>query len=213
MENPAKSEFPPMLPFLIVLFVIAGLAALVWSSDIHATIAFALDRGGIWARYTTSLGIFIFSGYQFRIMSGHRPRAWKRNPLTGSMKPVDFQETVGNLFQKKWKPAQIPIRGAADIGVNILIEELNVDARLGVQDNAAATALLCGGIVTALQALRAAGTRGGFVPAGSIVVRPVFNRAHLSVRFKCILAIKASHIIRELVENAAGRKRDGQSSD
>jgi hypothetical protein len=213
MENPAKTGCIPMLPFLIVLFLIAGLAALVWSSDIHAAISFVLDRGGIWVRYSTSIGIFTFAGYQFRMMPGHGPRAWKRSPFTGRMRPVDFNETVGRIFQKKWKPVQIPIRGAVDIGVNISIEELSVNAKLGVEDDAAATALLCGGIVTALQALKAAGTRGGFVPAGAIVVRPVFSRARLSVRFKCILAIKASHIIREMIEGIAGRKRDGQSSD
>jgi hypothetical protein len=172
-----------------------------------------LDRGGVWVKYSTSIGWLRVAEFQFRFMPEHKPRAWKRSILTGKLKPVDYGISVGAIFEKKWRPIQIPLRGVFDIGVNLNIERLDVQARLGVENDAYATALLCGCVVTALQALKTISTRGKFVPGGVIAIRPVFNRARLSVRFKCILAIKASHIIREVIEGFTGRKRDGQSSD
>lgn len=202
-----------MLPLLIALFVLAGLIALVWSSDVRSTVAFVLDRGGVWIKYNTCIGCIRIAEFQFRFMTDRSPRAWKRSIWTGRLKPVDYHLSIATIFEKKWRPIQIPLRGFFDIGVNLMIERLDVCAKLGVEGDAAATALLCGAAVTALQALKAVSTRGRSVPGGVILVRPVFNRARLSVRFKCILAIKASHIIREVIEGLAGRKRDGQSSD
>lgn len=201
-----------MLALLFSLFVMAGLAALAWASYVKSAIALVLGRGGIWLRYSISLGPVRFLEYQLRMMPGRKPRAWIRK-LWGRLKPVGIEEVNKSLADKNLKPFQIPLRGILDIGVHIMIEELDVRASLGVESDAAATALLCGFAITALQALKAVGARGGTVPAGMIVVRPVFNQARLSARFKCILAIKASHIIREVIEGYARRKRDGQSSD
>jgi hypothetical protein len=199
--------------FLIIVLIILALISLLWSADVRTTIAFVIDKGGFWLDYSTGLGRFRLVGFQIRMMSGHKPRAWMHKPLTGKLKTVEFQKTIQTLSDRQWQPIHIPVSGALDIGVNIIIDELNVKAKFGLEDDAAATALLCGSISTLLQSLRAVSTRGRFVPQGRILIRPVFGETCLSIRFKCILAIKARHIIREVIESLARRNRDGQSSD
>ncbi len=203
-----------MLVALIVLAVIlvaAVMLALV--GELQTTIRFVLDRGGIWLNVTTGIGRYRFSGYQLRVMPHHKPRAWKLNPISRKYKPADPTKVLRRTSSKRWKPIQLTLRSALEIGVGIIIRELSANVKIGVEGDAALTALLCGALSTLLHTLRSASTRGEFVPRGAVDVRPSFSRRRLSIRFKCILAIKARHIIREIIENHAGRNGDGQSSD
>lgn len=203
-----------MLSFvLIALFIIFIAAGLVWLAEVQSTITFVLDKGGLWLDYSTGVGRLRLVGFQIRIMTGHKPRAWMRRAHTRKLHLVEFDKTIGSVTEKKWKPINLTFGSALDIGIKIIIRELKVNAKIGIEGDAAATALLCGSISSALQLIRIASTRGEFVPKGFVEITPVFDRARLSIRFKCILAIKARHIIREVIENIARRIRDGQSSN
>jgi hypothetical protein len=186
---------------------------LAFVGELQTTICFVLDHGGIWLNVTTGIGRFRFSGYQLRVMPYHKPRAWKLNPLSRKYKPADPTKVLRRTSSERWKPIQLTLRSAYDIGVGIIIRLLNANIKIGVEGDAALTALLCGALSTLLHTLRSASTRGEFVPRGAVDIRPVFNGGKLSIRFKCILAIKVRHIIREIIENRTGRKNDGKSSD
>jgi hypothetical protein len=198
---------------LVIAGIILTLISAVYLIELQSTIAFVIDKGGIWLDYSSGVGRIRLTGFQIRLMPGHPPRAWMRKALTGKLIKADFSQTIKALTDPRLKPINIPLRGAFDIGVKIIIRELNVQAKIGIEDDAASTALLCGCIVTLLQALRAVSTRGRFVPKGNVTIQPVFNRPRLSIRLKCILAIKARHIIREVIESHARRGNDGQSPD
>lgn len=203
-----------MLIFLlIVIGIILILATAVWVAEVQTTIAFVLDKGGLWLDYSTGLGRLRLTGFQIRLMTGHKPRAWMRRLKSRKLHPVEFEKTIGALTEKKWKPVNLTLSSALDIGVKLIIRELKVNAKIGIEGDAAATALICGSITTALQVLRTISTRGEFLPRGIVIIEPVFDCARLSIRFKCILAIKARHIIREVIDSKIVRRKEyGQSS-
>jgi hypothetical protein len=198
---------------LVVAMLIIALIATAYLAELQSTIAFVVDKGGLWLNYSSGIGRLRLVGFQIRMMEGHEPRAWKRRPFALKLEEAEFDDTIRGITAKKWKPIHIPLTGALDIGVNIIIRELDVKAKLGIEGDAVATALLCGSITTVLQIARAVSTRGAFVPKGYIVVKPIFTNARLSIHFKCILAIKARHIIREVVESKVRRKKNGQPSN
>ena len=202
-----------LLLILSLAFLLAGCIALVLAGELQSTVSFVVDKGGLWLKYSTGIGRLRFSGYQIRIMPDHAPRAWKLKPLLGRYRPEEVRRVFERTKSKRWKPIQLTVRSAFDIGVRIIIRELDVKAKIGIENDAAATAFACGLINTLLQVVRVASTRGEFMPRGAVAVQPVFNKARLSVRFKCILAIKVRHIIREMIENRTRRQGDGKSSD
>jgi len=202
-----------LIALIILAVIIIAAVTLALVGELQTTIRFVLDHGGIWLNVATGIGRFRFSGYQLRVMPYHKPRAWKLKPLIRKYKPEDPKKVLRRSSSKRWKPIQLTLRSALEIGVGIIIRELNAKVKLGVEGDAASTALFCGALSTLLQALRSASTRGEFVPRGEVDIHPVFDHGRLSVRFKCILAIKVRHIIREIIENHAGRNNDGQSSD
>ena len=92
------------------------------------------------------------------------------------------------------------------------VEMLDVHVRLGVRDDAAATALLCGLISSTLQALRAALACRQGEPAGHIVILPDFSKKRLSVRFRCILTLQIRHSIPVILQSVTGRNSNGSSN-
>lgn len=201
-----------LLAIAVILFVLGLLALAVYIAELQTTIAFIIDRGGLWLDYSSGIGKVRLSGFQIRMALGREPRAWKRY-LTGKLRRTDFDELMYTLTHRTRKPINLPLGGMVDIGVKIIIRELNLDAKIGVEDNAAVTALICGILETLMQSIRALSTRGEFMPRGRVEIRPVFNAGRLSVRFKCILAVKARHIIREVIQSHTRRDDDGKSSN
>lgn len=203
-----------MLPAIaIVLFVLGLLALAVYIAELQTTIAFIIDRGGLWLDYSSGIGRVRITGFQIRLAPGRAPRAWERSIIMGKLRKADFNALVYTLTHRTKKPINLPLGSMVDIGVKIIIRELNVNAAIGVEDDAAATALICGILRLLMESARAVSTRGEFVPRGSVKIRPVFNAARLSVRFKCILAVKARHIIREVIQSHTRRDNDGKSSN
>ncbi len=203
-----------MLPVVaVILFVLGLLALAVYIAELQTTIAFVIDRGGLWLDYSSGVGRVRISGFQIRMASGRAPRAWKRSLIGGKPRKTDFNELIYTLTHRTRKPVNLPLGSLVDIGVKIIIRELNVNAKIGVEDDAAVTALICGMLETLAESARAVSTRGEFVPRGRIRIRPVFNAGRLSVRFKCILAVKARHIIREVIQSHTRRDNDGKSSN
>lgn len=190
-----------LYPLLISLFLLSGLACLAWAAELQATIVLVLDKGGLYLNYTSGIGRFRISGFRIRLSSGRGPRAWKRVLLTGRYGPAAFAEIYQRTTSKQWNTLQIPLRSSVRLGVKIIIREINVRAKIGLEDDSAATALLCGFASAFLQALRAVSTRGEFTPLGSIEVSPVFGQDRLSIHLKFIITIKARHIIKELVKD------------
>jgi len=200
--------------FAVIASIVLAISLLIWIAELQATVCFVLDKGGLWFKYTVGLGRFRLSGVQIRIMNGHEPRAWVHPPLAIHMEPAEFDKVVHSTKSKKWETLQLPVLSIYNLGAKAIVRELNVKALLGVDGNAAATALLCGSISTFLQVIRIVSSKGNFLPKGIIQIRPEFRHERLSIHFKCIVAIKARHIIREVIENlATRRKKDGQSSN
>jgi hypothetical protein len=85
---------------------------------------------------------------------------------------------------------QIPYRSILNLGIQIIIKELSVNAQIGLEEDAAATAFLCGLFSAIMQTVRAASARGRFVPAGRIAARPVFGEDKLCIRLRCVVAIE-----------------------
>lgn len=196
-------------PVLIAMFLFSGFGWLIWVAELQSTVIFVLDKGGLYLNYTAGLGRLRVIGFQVRFASGHGLRAWRRNILTGKYVPEDIQEIYHRTTSEHWNTLQIPYRSILNLGIQVIIKELNVDAKVGLEDDAAATAFLCGLLSAFLQAIRTGSSRGRSVPAGSIVVRPVFEEDRLSIRLRCVMAIEvsqATHILAKSLGRTAKAK-------
>lgn len=198
-----------LCPLLITLFLLSGLGWLVWVAELQSTVIFVLGKGGLYLNYIAGLGRLRVIGFRVRLASGHAPRAWKRNIITGKYVPETFDEIYRRTTSKHWNTLQIPYRSILNLGIQVIIKELNVDAQIGLEENAAATAFLCGLCSVFLQTVRAASTRGRFVPAGRIAVKPCFGEGRLSIRLRCVVAIEvrqAAYILAKSLGRAAKAK-------
>ena len=193
----------------IIFSLVAVMIVLLRYAELQSTIAVVIDKGGIWFNYTTGLWKYRFVGFQVRLMPGHKPRAWMRLPYYTRLIDTNFTKTIRSVSKPRLKFMHIPIKGALDIGTKLVIREFDVRVKLGVEGDAAATALLCGGALAMFQFARALIVRDREQPNGFILIKPEFAKARFSVRFKCIVAIKLRHIIWEVIKTLTGRHKDG----
>jgi hypothetical protein len=197
-----------LYPLLICFFILAGLGRLLWTARLQATVALVLDKGGLYLDYSAGLGASRLTGFRLRMMPGHSPRAWKRILLTGIYRPAAAGEIFRKTTSKRWNPLQIPFRSAVGLGLEIELPELMLRVKAGVEDDAAATALLCGSITALAHAVCAAGARGMPSPRHVVSVRPVFGRARLSLHLKAVVAVQVGSIVRNAVKyRKRGKKK------
>lgn len=198
-NNTQKWEMMRVIyPLLITILLLAGFCWLAWVAELQSTVIFVLDKGGLYLNYTAGFGRLRVIGFRVRLALGHGLRAWKRNILTGKYEPETFDEIYRRTTRTHWNTLQIPYRSILNLGIQVIIKKLNVDAKVGLEDNAAATALLCGLLSAFLHALRAAGAQERQKPDGHIAVKPAFGKDCLSIRLRCIVAIEvrqAAHIL------------------
>lgn len=201
-----------LYPLLISFFMLAGLCCLAWASRLQATVALVLDKGGLYLDYSAGLGRSRLAGFRLRMMPGHPPRAWKRILLTGMYRPAAAGEIFRKTTSRRWSPLQAPFRSVVELSVEIELLELLLRVKAGVEDDAAATALICGAIASLAQALCAAGAGGRPSPRHVVSVRPVFGRARLSLRLKAVLAVRVGRIVRNAVKYRKRGKKNGEKS-
>lgn len=193
---------------LLILFI--------YSVQIRTSITLVTGRGGLWLRYATGLWNCRLIGVQLRWMMGYRPRVWLELPWMRHPVRASPKGTLGGLkgSKGKLKPIHIPAKAIIDLVSRFRVLRFDFRLKLGLADNAAATALLCASLLSAAQGARCVLTRRGDQPAGQVRVQPVFSSGALQLRFACILAVKARHIIWELCKAyATRRKQNGNASD
>lgn len=196
--------------FFIALIVFVLLA------ELRSEMTVVAGRGGLWLHYTSGLWSCCLVGVQLRWMMGRGPRMWLEFPWMRFPIHIPFRATRKGLRGRRGKleSVNIPWHAVMDLAREFCVRRFDFQLKLGVADNAAATALLCAGALSAVQGARSALARRGETPEGCVRVQPVFTGGALQLRFACILAVKARHIIWELIKAyAAGRKQYGNTSD
>jgi hypothetical protein len=185
--------------------------------EVRSSLTLVAGRGGLWLRYATGFWGCPLVGVQLRWMMGYQPRVWLELPWLRRPRRASPKGTFGGLKGKKGKlkPIHIPAKAITDMVSRFHLLRFDFRLKLGVPDNAAVTALLCASALSAAHGARGVLSRHqAAAPAGQVCVQPVFSSGALQLRFACILAVKARHIIWELVKvYATGRKKDGNTSD
>ncbi len=203
---------------LIAGGILLLLIAFIMTAELRSSITVVAGRGGVWLRYATGLWSCPLIGVQLRWMLGGRPRAWLELPWATHPVSASFDKTLRGLKgrKSKIKPVNIPLKAVFDLVSRFRVLRFDFRLKLGVADNAAATALLCAASLSAAQAARMVLARqSGERPLGMVQVKPLFSGGGVSLRFACIWSVKASHIIWELLKAYASSKEDlhGNPSD
>lgn len=195
--------------WLVVGGILLLLIIFILSLELRSSITLVAGRGGLWLRYSTGLWNCPLIGVQLRWMMGYPPRVWLELPWLRHPMHASPKGTLRGLLGRKGKlkPIRFPIEAIFDLVSRFRVLRFDFRLKLGVADNAAATALLCASVLSAAQGARSVLTRRGDQPAGQIWVRPIFSSGALQLRFACILAVKARHIIWELCKAYASRRK------
>ncbi len=191
--------------------LVAAVAGLALFGRLRLALCLAVERGGLWLRLSATLGPLPVVELQLRWQPGRAARLWLRGPV-GRLHPLPPPPWADLLDQRG---ANLPLsaeQGRQLIG-GLTLERFRIHARLGVQDDAAATALLCGALNALLLALDAVLTHGAPPSERRVDVLPDFSKGRCSVRLRCIAALQIRHSIPVALESLTGRKHDERSSN
>ncbi len=192
--------------------VAAAVAALVLFGRLRFSLCLAVERGGLWLRIRTALGPLAMVELQFRWQPGRAARLWLRGPV-GRLRPLPPPPWV-DLWNQRGTNLPLSAAQGRQLLDLLTVEQFSVRARLGVQDDAAATALLCGALNALLLALDAVLlTRGALPFERHVDVLPDFSKRRCSVRLRCIATLQIRHSIPVALESLTGRKHNERSSD
>lgn len=192
-----------MLCLYILIFLLLTICFFVLWVELQSSIIIILNKGGLWLQISFGINRFRMISIRIRLMHGHKPRVWIRNLITGKYSPLDVLKAT---YKKLSRRIDISFNSIIKLGLKIIIRKLEVKARIGVEDDAAATAMLCGFFVAFFETIRTIGTHGQFISKGFIIVNPIFGHDCLLFMINCMIGLKVKDIAGDMIKNRAIRK-------